>query len=316
MYLVTGGAGFIGSHIIDALLQRGESVICVDNLDPYYPRQMKLENIRGALSRRNFIFMEADIRDKGMLEEVFKTYPVRYVIHLAAKAGVRPSIEYPALYADVNIGGTINLLEVVRKSNIEKFIFASSSSVYGDDAALPFSEEERNLFPVSPYGCTKLSGEIICSLYNKLYGLNIIILRFFTVYGPRQRPEMAIHKFTRLIDEEKEVPVYGDGSSMRDYTYIDDIVEGVLACIDKITGFNIINLGNSHPVKLSDLIRYIEEALGKKARIINHPEQKGDVKITCADIRKAEKLIGFRPKVSLEEGLKRFIKWYNGIYHP
>ncbi len=316
MFLVTGGAGFIGSKIVDALLDRGEKVICIDNLDPYYPKHIKLENIRCAISRRNFLFIEADIRDQKILQEIFKTYPIRHVIHMAAKAGVRPSIENPSLYADVNVGGTINLLEIARKSNVEKFIFASSSSVYGENAALPFSEEEKNLLPVSPYGCTKLSGEIICSLYNKLYGLDIIILRFFTVYGPRQRPEMAIHKFTRLIDEGKDVPVYGDGNSMRDYTYIDDVVEGVLSCIDKIGGgVNILNIGNSHPVKLIDLIRYIEEALGKKAKVINYPEQRGDMKITYADIRKAERLVGFKPRVSIEEGLNRFIKWYNEIYH-
>lgn len=307
--LVTGGAGFIGSHLVDKLIERGEEVICLDNFDPYYDPNLKKNNIRYNLNKKNFKLIEADVRDQKILWKVFEENKIEKIVHLAAKVGVRPSIEDPLVYEDVNVRGTLNLLEVCKKYKPENFIFGSSSSVYGDIKKFP-ARENDTLNPISPYGVSKRTCELYCRTYSSLYGVPITCLRFFTVYGPRQRPDMAIHKFTRLMSEGREIEMYGDGSSKRDYTYIDDIVEGTLSALDKKFDFEIFNLGNSKSVELRRLISILEEKLGKKANIKRLPEQPGDVSITCADISKAERLLGYRPKTSIEEGIEKFVKWY------
>ena len=307
---VTGCAGFIGSHVTDRLLSMGENVVGIDNFDPFYDSKIKIKNIEHNMDNDNFIFYTADIRDKAYMEKIFKENGVDVIIHLAARAGVRPSIQDPLSYEDVNIKGTINLLEVSRKYGIKNFVFGSSSSVYGVNKKIPFSESDPVDKSISPYAASKKACETFCYTYHYLYGIPIICLRFFTVYGPRQRPEMAIHKFTRLIDQGQEVKMYGDGTSKRDYTYIDDIVEGIIATIDKRTGFEIINLGNSKTVELRYLISLIEKNLGKTANIKKLPDQPGDVPITYADISKAKSLLGYTPMISIEEGIKRFIQWY------
>ena len=307
---VTGCAGFIGSHVTDRLLSMGKNVVGIDNFDPFYDSKIKIKNIEHNMDNDNFIFYTADIRDGAYMEKIFKENGVDVIIHLAARAGVRPSIQDPLSYEDVNIKGTINLLEVSRKYGIKNFVFGSSSSVYGVNKKIPFSESDPVDKSISPYAASKKACETFCYTYHHLYGIPIICLRFFTVYGPRQRPEMAIHKFTRLIDQGQEVKMYGDGTSKRDYTYIDDIVEGIIATIDKRTGFEIINLGNSKTVELRYLISLIEENLGKTANIKKLPDQPGDVPITYADISKAKSLLGYTPMVSIEEGIKRFIQWY------
>ena len=307
---VTGCAGFIGSHVTDRLLSMGENVVGIDNFDPFYDSKIKIKNIEHNMDNDNFIFYTADIRDKAYMEKIFKENGVDVIIHLAARAGVRPSIQDPLSYEDVNIKGTINLLEVSRKYGIKNFVFGSSSSVYGVNKKIPFSESDPVDKSISPYAASKKACETFCYTYHHLYGIPIICLRFFTVYGPRQRPEMAIHKFTRLIDQGQEVKMYGDGTSKRDYTYIDDVVEGIIATIDKRTGFEIINLGNSKTVELRYLISLIEKNLGKTANIKKLPDQPGDVPITYADISKAKSLLGYTPMVSIEEGIKRFIQWY------
>jgi len=308
--LVTGGAGFIGSHLTDQLLARGEEVVVVDDFNDYYSPRLKWRNISGALKNPNFHLEQGDIRDFPFLERVFKRYPFRCVVHLAARAGVRPSVEDPILYEEVNGLGTIHLLELSRRFEVPKFVYGSSSSVYGFSNKVPFSEEECSDRPASPYAATKRANELMCHTYHHLFGLKVVCLRFFTVYGPRQRPEMAIHKFTRLIDRGEEIPVFGDGSSKRDYTYIDDIIQGVMAAIDKDFDYEIFNLGESQVTDLLTLIRLIEENLGKKARLKFLPFQPGDVPVTYADISKAKRLLGYNPKVPIEEGIKRFISWY------
>lgn len=310
-YLITGGAGFIGSHLIDGLLEKGYSVICLDNFDPYYNPQLKRENIKHNLGKENFKLVEADVRDKKALRKTFKENDIEKIVHLAAKVGVRPSIKEPMLYEDVNVRGTLNLLELCREFKVENFIFGSSSSVYGNTEKIPFSEDDVPK-PISPYGASKRSAELLCHVYNSLYNTPITCLRFFTVYGPKQRPDMAIHKFTRLMSGGKRIEMYGNGSSKRDYTYIDDVVDGVLSTLDKRFDFEVFNLGNSRPVDLQHLISLIEKRLGKKAKIKQMLEQPGDVAITCADISKARKLLGYSPKVKLEDGIKRFVEWYNG----
>jgi len=307
--LVTGGAGFIGSHLVDGLIKRGNEVICIDNFDPYYDPDVKRKNIQSCLSSKNFKLTEADVGDEKALGRVFEENEVGKVVHLAAKVGVRPSLKEPSAYQKVNVEGTLALLELSRKHGIENFVFGSSSSVYGVAKETPF-KEDMPARPISPYGATKLCGEILTRTYSELYGLPSCALRFFTVYGPRQRPEMAIHKFTRLIAQGKEIPMYGDGTSKRDYTYIDDIIQGVISALDKKFEFEVINLGNSEPVKLRDLISLIEAELGAKAKIKRLPDQPGDVPVTYADIAKARKLLGYGPKVKLKEGIKKFVEWY------
>ncbi|AEH45085.1 NAD-dependent epimerase/dehydratase [Thermodesulfatator indicus DSM 15286] len=308
--LITGGAGFIGSHLVDNLLARGEKVVVVDDFNDYYSPKIKWKNIEQALKNHNFHLEQGDIRDFPFLERVFKRYPIKCVVHLAARAGVRPSVEDPILYEEVNGVGTTNLLELARRFEVPKFVYGSSSSVYGYTDQVPFKEDACADQPVSPYAATKRANELMCHAYHHLFGLKVVCLRFFTVYGPRQRPEMAIHKFTRLIDEGKEIPVYGDGSSKRDYTYIDDIIQGVVAAIDKDFDYEIFNLGESQVTDLLTLIRLIEENLGKPAKIKFLPFQAGDVPITYADISKAKKILGYNPQVPIEEGIKRFISWY------
>jgi len=308
--LVTGGAGFIGSSVVDRLLARGDSVVCLDNFDEFYKPAIKRRNIEAALKSPNFKLIEGDIRDLGLLKKLFAEEKIDMVFHPAARAGVRPSIIDPMLYEDVNIKGTMNLLEMAKEHKLKGFIFASSSSVYGKNKKVPFSEVDSVDNPISPYAATKKACELICYTYHNLYNINITCLRFFTVYGPRQRPEMAIHKFTRLIDEGRPVPMFGDGLSKRDYTYIDDIVDGVIKAVDHNAPYDIINLGESQTTELRELIGFIEKNLGKKAVIESHPDQPGDVPITYADITKAKKVLGYDPQTKAEAGVKKFVEWY------
>lgn len=308
--LVTGGAGFIGSHLVEALLGEGQEVVVLDDLDDFYDPAVKRKNLDPLAGRPGFHLIEGDIRDAKVVESVFTTHPIGVVVHLAARAGVRPSIQQPLLYTDVNVNGTVILLEACRKHGIGKFIFGSSSSVYGNNSKVPFSEKDEVDRPISPYAATKRAGELLCATYHELYHLNIFALRFFTVYGPRQRPEMAIHKFTRLIDRGLPVPRFGDGSTRRDYTYITDITAGVLRAIERVQGFEILNLGRSQTTGLSDLIAMLERYLGKKAIVEETPPQPGDVVATFADVAKARRLLGYDPKIPVAEGVARFVEWY------
>jgi len=310
--LLTGGAGFIGSHLAERLLAGGYKLFVIDNFDRYYAPRLKRENIRLALASPNYRLLQGDIRNKSFLDKVFKKYKFDTLIHLAAKAGVRSSLKDPVSYSEVNLNGTINLLETCRKYRINRFIFGSSSSVYGN-CKIPYREREQNLKPLSPYGASKLDGEQICSIFHRLYGMEMTIFRFFTVYGPRQRPDMAIHKFTRLICGNQPIQIYGRGDSQRDYTYIDDIVSGILASVKRRFDFQIINLGNSKKVKLRELISILETKLGKKAKLKYLPEEKSEPKVTWADINKASRLLNFKPQTPLEEGIKSFLEWYRHV---
>jgi UDP-glucuronate 4-epimerase len=307
--VVTGGAGFIGSHLCEALLQRGDRVVAIDNLNDFYAPAIKRANL-AALSRRpGFTFVEKDIRDRdAMLATIAGARPDA-IVHLAAMAGVRPSIENPALYADVNVMGTVHLLDAAVASRVPKFIFASSSSVYGNNEKVPFSEDDRVDEPISPYAATKKAGELIAHTYAHLHGIAVSCLRFFTVYGPRQRPEMAIHKFARLILDGKPVPMFGDGSMRRDFTYVDDIIDGVVRSLDRARGYRIYNLGESRTIALREMIAALEKALDNKATIERLPEVPGDVKITYADVSRARSELGYAPSFPLEEGLRRFAAW-------
>lgn len=314
--LVTGGAGFIGSHLCQRLLQEGYEVVCLDNLDAYYDPAIKRKNlgmIRASKGAKGFQLVEGDIRDKGLLDDLFRRSSFDLIIHLAARAGVRPSIEQPLLYEGVNVAGTLNLLEACREFGVRDFIFGSSSSVYGKNRKVPFAEEDRLEAMISPYAVTKRIGELFCYTYHHLYGLNISCLRFFTVYGPRQRPEMAIHKFTRLIQNGEKIPLFGDGTSRRDYTYIDDIIGGIMGAVQNLKGYDIFNLGESQTVPLRELISLIEQALGKKAVVEELPDQPGDVPITYADITKSRRLLGYDPKVGIAEGAARFVQWFRDM---
>ncbi len=308
--LVTGGAGFIGSHVIERLLAEGSRVVGLDNFDSFYDPAVKRANLASALKHSNFRLIEGDIRDESVLAGLFREERVEAVFHAAARAGVRPSIQNPVLYHDVNVHGTTRLLEAARSAEVENFVFASSSSVYGVANRTPFSEEDPADFPISPYAATKRAGELICYTYHHLYGLPVTCLRFFTVYGPRQRPEMAIHKFTRLIDSGRPVPVFGDGSSRRDYTYISDVVQGVVRALATPQPYEILNIGESQTTELRELVTKIETALGKKAQIEAMPPQAGDVPLTFADVSKAKRLLGYEPGISIEDGLKKFVEWY------
>lgn len=305
--LVTGGAGFIGSNLIGSLLQSGQTVLCLDNFDNFYSRAQKELNIAAFKDNKNFRFIEGDITDSALLD----TLPeVDVIVHLAAKAGVRPSIQNPIHYQQVNVNGTQTLLEFARTRNITQFVFASSSSVYGINQNVPWHEEEK-LLPISPYASTKLSGEMLGHVYSYLYGIRFIALRFFTVYGPGQRPDLAIHKFFKAIDKNEAIPVYGDGSTSRDYTFVKDTVMGILGAIEYDQSlFEIINLGNHKTVALSALIQAIEATIGKKAIINRQPEQPGDVPHTFADISKARRLLGYDPSTQLTAGLQSFYEWY------
>jgi UDP-glucuronate 4-epimerase len=315
---VTGAAGFIGSHLSERLLRNGWEVAGVDNFDDFYDPQIKRRNVAGCLKDKNFQLIEADIRDGDAMDEAVRggvdlsaRNKVEIIVHLAAKAGVRPSIAQPMLYADVNINGTMVLLEAAKKHKVGKFIFGSSSSIYGNNKKVPFSENDNVDFPISPYAATKKAGELICHTYHHLYGICVTCLRFFTVYGPRQRPDLAIHKFARLIEQNKPVPVYGNGTMMRDFTYVDDIIDGTVAAINRLKSheFNIYNLGNASPISVNDLVTKLENALGKKTVKEYLPPQPGDVERTFADITKAARELGYKPKMTIEEGLARFVEW-------
>lgn len=309
--LVTGGAGFIGSHLCERLLKEGYFVINLDNFNNYYDPKIKWRNIQDALKSDNYALYVGDIRDNKILNQIIEEQgKIDIIVHLAAMAGVRSSLKDPVEYVSVDIGGTVNMLEFARKQKVEKFVFASSSSVYGKNSKVPFSEDDPLEGQVSPYATAKRAGELYCKTYSELYGIPIVVLRFFTVYGPRQRPEMAIHLFTKNILEGKPIPVFGDGSSARDYTYIDDIVDGTYrAMLYNKTRFEIFNLGNSKTVKLSELIEIIEKIVGKKAIIDRKPMQLGDVEITNADIRKATSVLGFSPREALVTGIRSLFEW-------
>ena len=310
--LVTGGAGFIGSHLCERLLNDGVRVVCLDNFDNFYDPNIKIKNVEGIARKSSgqFELVTGDIRNPDHLMGIFQKNQIDSIVHLAARAGVRPSIVEPLLYEDVNIRGTIGLLEACKEHKIKNLIFASSSSVYGENQRVPFSERDLDIQPISPYGATKRAGELLCYSFHHLYGMNIACLRIFTAYGPRQRPEMVIHKFTRLIDQGEKIPLFGDGSSRRDYTYIDDLIEGILGVIHYHKGFEVYNLGESQTTSLKELIGLIESALGKKANIEVLAPQPGDVSVTYADISKAKQMLKYRPKVKMEEGIKRFVEWY------
>lgn len=319
--VVTGGAGFIGAHLCARLCTMGHRVTCLDNLDDFYAPAVKLENVQRlqqdtAVAAR-LTFCQGDIRDQEALQHLFQAEPVDVVVHLAARAGVRPSIEQTLLYGDVNIQGTLSLLECCRQHHVRQFLFGSSSSVYGARRHGPFAEDDDVNNPVSPYAATKRAGELLCYTYSHLYAMRIACLRFFTVYGPSQRPDLAIHKFARLMAQGQPLPVYGDGTSQRDYTYVDDIVDGVVRAWewlqqgDTQTGTcEIFNLGGAHPVPLRELIRLLETALGYQATIDWQPAQPGDVPITFADLRKSQSLLGYNPQVDITTGIQRFAEWF------
>jgi UDP-glucuronate 4-epimerase len=306
--VITGAAGFIGSHLNERLLAEGWSVVGVDDFDAFYAPPVKRRNIAEALKHPCFRLVEGDIRDTAAMEKVI-TDDVDIIVHLAARAGVRPSIEQPALYTDVNVNGTVVMLEVARERGIKKFIFASSSSVYGNNKKVPFAESDNVDFPISPYAATKKAGELICHTYHHLYGIAMTCLRFFTVYGPRQRPDLAIHKFARLIEASQPIPIYGDGTMSRDFTYIDDIVNGVVAAIEQCSGYNVYNLGESRPITVNDLVAEIERALGKKATKNYLPVQPGDVDRTYADLTVAQRDLGYEPTTHITTGLAHFVRW-------
>lgn len=317
---ITGAAGFIGSHLAEALLKSSYRVIGIDNLDPFYDVAIKESNLAKIQKTQShadqFVFYKADITKPEELRPVFDKHPIELVIHLAARAGVRPSIEEPAAYVETNINGTINILEEMKQHGIKHLIMASSSSVYGNNPKTPFSETDNVDNPISPYAATKKADELLCYTYAHLYGIHTAMLRFFTVYGPRQRPDLAIHKFTKLISEDKPVPKFGDGETRRDYTYINDTVDGILKTKDWIlqpsdtTKYEIFNLGESHTVTLNELIAEIESALNKRATIQHFPMQPGDVECTFADITKAKTMLGYNPTTLIKDGIPRFVAWF------
>jgi UDP-glucuronate 4-epimerase len=310
-FLVTGGAGFIGSHICERLLREWHSVWVVDDLNDFYDPKLKQANLHELESLgRPLEFVKADICDAAAMDKLFKKGKFDQVIHIAARAGVRPSIQQPALYQRVNVEGTVNILEAARKHGVRKAILASSSSVYGVNSKVPFREHDPIFKAISPYAASKLACEALGHVYHRLYDMDIVMLRFFTVYGPRQRPDLAIRKFSQQIMDGKPIPVFGDGSTARDYTYIDDILNGITACISRTFGYEIFNLGESQIVRLDRLIELLEEALGKKAKIDSQPLQAGDVPLTYADVSKARKMLGYEPQVKIEEGIRRFAQWF------
>ena len=315
-FLVTGGAGFIGSHVCERLLQDGHKVWAFDDLNDFYDPQFKRHNLGEIESQgKPFEFVFGNLCDVATLADLFASVKFDQVIHLAARAGVRPSLEQPALYQRVNVEGTVNVLEAARKTGVKKVTIASSSSVYGVNAKVPFSESDPIFSAVSPYAASKLACEALGHTWHHIYGLDIAMLRFFTVYGPRQRPDLAIHKFTRLIDADRPIPVFGDGTTARDHTHIADILEGVIACTQREFGFEIFNLGESRTVKLAELIGLIEKALGKAAIIDRQPLQPGDVPITYADISKARAKLDYNPKVKVEDGIPLFVDWFRKVRH-
>jgi UDP-glucuronate 4-epimerase len=309
--LVTGGAGFIGSHVCQRLLGAGHAVWALDDLNNYYDPTLKRQNLAEIQAlRKPFVFAQGDVADRSVVDRLFRGVKFDQVIHLAARAGVRPSLEQPALYQRVNVEGTANILEAARENGVSKLTLASSSSVYGVNAKVPFVESDPVFCPISPYAASKLACEALGHVYHHVYDLDIVVLRFFTVYGPRQRPDLAIQKFARRIQAGQPIELYGDGSSARDYTYVSDIVDGIMACVQKTFGYEIFNLGGSNPTKLSRLVELLEAALGKKAVVERKPDQPGDVPRTWADLTKSGLGLGYAPKVSIEEGIPLFVKWF------
>jgi len=310
-FLVTGGAGFIGSHVCERLLAEGHSVWAFDDLNDFYDPQIKRGNLRDIQSlAKPFEFIHGDLTDHTAVEELFGSVKFDQVIHLAARAGVRPSLAEPALYQRVNVEGTVNILEAARRHNVKKIIIASSSSVYGVNAKVPFSESDPIFSAISPYAASKLACEALGHVYHHIYGLDVVMLRFFTVYGPRQRPDLAIYKFAQLISAGKPIPVFGDGSTARDYTFITDTLDGIMACTRKEFGFEIFNLGESQTVTLAQLIELLEKSLGQKAVIDRQPPQPGDVPITFADVSKARTRLDYHPRVKIAEGIPIFVDWF------
>jgi UDP-glucuronate 4-epimerase len=310
-FLVTGGAGFIGYHVCDRLLRDGRAVWAFDDFNSFYDPKIKEVNIRGLRSlAKPFTFVHGDLTNRTDLDELLSSVKFDQIIHLAARAGVRPSLLDPALYQRVNVEGTVNLLEAARLNGVSKVTIASSSSVYGVNSKVPFSESDPIFSAISPYAASKLACEALGHVYHHVYGMDIAMLRFFTVYGPRQRPDLAIHKFARLIAAGKPIPVFGDGSTARDYTYVTDTVDGILACTQKEFGYEIFNLGESQTVTLSQLIDLLEKSLGTKAIIDRQPPQPGDVPITYADITRARKHLGYNPKIKIAEGIPLFVEWF------
>jgi len=308
--LLTGGAGFIGSHLSERLLRDGHCLTIVDDLNDFYAPDMKRANLASIRRTGPVAFHEVDICDEERMAVIGGERKFDAIIHLAARAGVRPSLEQPLLYERVNVRGTLVLLELARRYDIGKFVFASSSSIYGIANRVPFSEADSLNQPISPYAATKIAGEKICFTYSHLYNIMTVCLRFFTVYGPRQRPDLAIHKFTNLIERGKPIPMFGDGTRGRDYTFYADIVNGIVAALDYDCDFDVFNLGNSHPVDLNALICTLEGSLGKKATIQSFPDQPGDVPITYADISKAQHLLGYAPQMSFQQGIDEFVSWF------
>lgn len=317
--LLTGGAGFIGSHLAEALLRRDYPLAIVDNLNEFYPSAWKRSNLAEVRLAGDFDFFLTDIREFSNLHDIFEKVRPSMVIHLAALAGVRPSIERPLEYEQVNVAGTANILELCREFRVQKLLFGSSSSVYGATSIAPFSENHVELRPISPYAATKLSNELACYTYSHLFALPVTCLRFFTVYGPRQRPDLAIYKFTALLEAGKPLPVFGDGQTGRDYTYVDDIVAGILGALSfepqdsSVAPFEVFNLGNSSPAKLNELIELLEQATGRQAIRQQMPMQPGDVPLTWADIAKARRMLGYHPQTKLDEGLRRFVAWFRSV---
>jgi len=310
--LITGGAGFIGSHLVDHLLAEGGwRITVVDDFNDFYDPAIKRENLSARLANTNFKVVEGDIRNQETLSQVFSDANFDCLVHLAARAGVRPSLKEPRLYVETNVNGTVNLLELARAHGVKQFVFGSSSSVYGSNAKVPFSEDDPSFNPISPYAATKAAGELLCHSYAHLYDMRIVCLRFFTVYGARQRPDLAIHKFAKLISAGRPIPVFGDGTTRRDYTYIDDIIAGVRAAMDyHQSKYEVINLGESRTVELRELIGLLEQALGRQAEIDRQPLQPGDVPQTFADIGKARRLLGYDPQTQIEKGIEKFVEWF------
>ena len=313
-YLITGGAGFIGSSLSTRLINEGNKVIAIDNFCDFYDEKVKENNVKELLQNENFKLYRADIRDREAVKKIFEENKIDIVMHLAAMAGVRPSIENPVLYQEVNCMGTQNILEEMKAHNVKNLVMASSSSVYGNCKEVPFREDMIVDFAISPYAATKKANEVMTHVYHKLFDMNVIMLRFFTVYGPKQRPDLAINKFTRLMLNNEEIPMFGDGSTSRDYTYIDDIVDGIIKSCDYVMNHNnvyeILNLGNSSPVSLKEMINTIAKTIGVEPKIKQLPMQPGDVDRTFADVSKAKKLIGYEPKTSFEDGIRNFVNWY------
>ncbi len=311
--LLTGAAGFIGSNLCERLLLQGHQIVGIDNFNSFYSPKIKEKNTKKSLKHRNFSLVKGDILDRELLNKIFADYEFKKVIHLAAWAGVRPSIENPSVYQKTNLEGTVNLLECCRNSGVEKFIFASSSSVYGNQEKVPFSESDPANEPISPYAATKRAGELLCYTWHKLFGLDISCLRFFTVYGPRQRPEMAIHKFCRALSRGERIRLFGDGLSSRDYSYIEDITAGIEAALERCQGYRIYNLGGSKTTSLLELVQLLSRALNCTPEVEHLPHQPGDVQRTYADIRRAQEELGYAPQVNIEEGIRRFVEWFRAL---